>query len=204
MYCTTCETITEDLTHYKTQLHAINIKRKLAGYTPLTVEEFESDSRADEIVVDLHHEHAEPARSRAADAPRPRKIQRCMLCEEEESAAHYLEHGIGAEQIAYIQRRQCHVCYERFVTKELLLKHLASGSHRSSVTDGQSLYLMNGGVLHPSSRSMESTAITVESEVEDSQQRESNAEQEHYLDQRRLNDFKCSVHTSHSFRKKPH
>lgn len=203
MYCTTCEIITEELSHYKTQLHAINIKRKLVGYTPLSLEEFESDSKTDELIFDLHHNHTpEVKESKPLRQPKTRKVPLCMFCEQEESIRHYKEHGVSEEQLTYLLRSQCHICYERFISKEVLLKHLESGNHRTTVTDGQSLYLMNGVVLHPSRRQLETTCIT-KADPEPAKKEPANPKLEYFLDQKRRGDLKCSLHSARSIPKMP-
>lgn len=196
MYCTTCEMLTEGVKHYKSQLHAINIQRRASGYTPLTTEEFESDSKTDDLIFDINHEHGiPPLEGHSAALPAHGRTMRCLFCEQEETTAHYREHGLSIEEITYIQRRQ-------FATKELLLKHLELGAHRTAVTDGQLLYLENGRILQPGRKHLENT-ITALAAPEPKAQVERDPEHEKFLDRKRLNDYKCSLLKGKDFKKTP-
>lgn len=206
MYCTTCELVTDDLSHYKSQHHAINIRRLQAGYTPLTLEELESDSRTDDFAVDLHHNHgppaAEPGAVKHAQAAPPKQAL-CLFCEQPEAPAHYQEHGMDREQITYIMNKQCYVCYERFVSKELLLKHLDSGSHRTSYTDGTSLFLSNGTTLHPPPRHMDIQPVGLRPKENTAERKVVDRQYEQMMDIKRLGELKCGIHNGHNFVKKP-
>lgn len=202
MFCTTCEAITENLKHYKSQLHAINIRRRAQGYTPLTVEELESDSKTDELVLDLDHKHPPTKTTASAPAQTNRSMLLCLFCEQHESVQHYQEHGLDREQITYIQKCQCYLCYERFVSRGLLYRHLESGRHRTSVTDGTSLYLNNGATLYPNRRFFEVQPAPL-AHREPRKEHASDPVYEKIMDIKRLNEFKCGLHSSRAFQKKP-
>ncbi|KAI5171272.1 hypothetical protein PAEPH01_1615 [Pancytospora epiphaga] len=204
MYCTTCEIITEGVRHYKSRLHAVNIQRRAYGYTPLSSEEVDLESKTDDLVFDINHEHETSLSSECANVPSAyTNGAQCLFCEQADTIKHYKEHGLSDEEITYIKRLQCPICYERFVTKALLLKHLDVGAHRTAVTDGQSLYLENGRILNPNRRNMETeTGPVVRSELV-GRKIESNTNYEEFLDKRRLDEYKCGVSRGRSFRKTP-
>lgn len=144
MFCTACAIEVPDLSHYKSELHGLNSKRKLLGYPPLTSEELTSAS--EEI------ENAKlPEVAKISKKQEKVKFQKkCAFCDEAESAVHYKEHGLSDEQIYCIGKKQCYVCYERFSNLSDLLQHLELDIHRNVVSDGVALYLENGKVLNPS------------------------------------------------------
>lgn len=149
MFCTVCEVVTTDLSHYKSQLHNLNVRRKLMGYTPLTVEEFDSDSRTDDLSVKLNSEIAVEAGNFLKVKNLPKACKKCMFCEQEDSQVHHREHGLSDEQAFYMRNLQCYICYEKFFETDLLIKHMDSNAHRTAVTDGVSLFLENGKILNP-------------------------------------------------------
>ena len=55
MYYTSCEMLIDDLKHNKSQIHNINVKRKMIEYPPLTLEELASDSHTDDVSLDLEY-----------------------------------------------------------------------------------------------------------------------------------------------------
>lgn len=212
MFCTSCEMETDDLGHYKSQLHVINLKRKLSGYTPITQREFDHSVSADEFIIDLNHNHIPERSEECCSQSRPigRKELKGATAHAENSAPpndhevmeQCLDMGFNREQISYILRRQCYICYERFAARELLFKHIESGMHRSAVTDGTSLYLLSGRVLLPSRRSLDNRlAVPVDEPVPRKQ--ETNREYEEFLDKKRLEELKCSLHNGNSYKKKP-
>lgn len=149
MFCTVCEITTTDLSHYRTPLHNLNAKRKIVGYPPLTIEEFDSESVTDDLSLNLDFNSSPTAMQFPMRPSRAGCDKKCMLCGEDETATHHRSHGLSDEQAYYLKNGQCYVCYERFCDCSLLIKHIDSGNHRTAVTDGTSLYLENGKVLNP-------------------------------------------------------
>ena len=201
MYCTSCEIITEDLSHYKSELHSINVKRKMVGLPPLSLEELYPESKSDEISLDLYQENNEENYSLNRKIQKEQK-KKCLFCEQDESINHYFEHGLSAEQITYINNIQCYVCYERFVRKEHLLAHLQGDVLRTAVTDGVSLYLMNGKVLNPDKKS-----IPLLPSIQREEPLESSTVEDHYYnslkDEQEFNKFKISKTANNHYKKKP-
>lgn len=149
MFCTVCEITTTDLSHYRTQLHSLNAKRKLLGYPPLTIEELDSESVTDDLSLDLYFKSL-PAAVQTSKCPlRTDNARKCMFCGEKETDTHHRDHGLSDEQAYYLKNRQCYVCYEKFCDDSLLISHIDSGNHRTAFTDGVSLYLGNGRILNP-------------------------------------------------------
>lgn len=151
MFCTVCEITTINLSHYKSELHIINLKRKLSGYSPLTIEEFDSDSKTEDLSLNLDLQNSETTEKfyKDVNTSNIKTERKCMFCDENDFHTHYRMHGFSDEQICYLRNMQCYICYEKFFESELLMKHIDTNSHRTAVTDGTSLYLENGKVLNP-------------------------------------------------------
>ena len=200
MFCVACELDTTEVAHYKTKLHAVNLKRRLAGYTPLAQAELESVARPGELVVDLHHNYDTDSEDTAT--ARRRTEAKENHSKQQAAIDRYLQMGMNREQITYILKKQCYVCYERFATEAFLFEHIEAGTHRAVFTDGTSLYLENGTVLNPSRRNLE-TQISVRNEGPKAEPEKLDAAYGEFLDQKRLNDLKCSLHVNRSFAKRP-
>ena len=175
MYCTVCEKEVADVGHYRLKLHAINVKRKISGFrTPISESEVAIIGLSGpDFLIDLCHNHESasepesllededtPRRSRGQS--RPLTFKECMCM------------GLSREQATYISNRQCYICYEGFATTQLLFKHVREGKHRSAVTDGVSLYLMNGVVLHPDKRKIASAVVAPKGALTGSPENERN------------------------------
>lgn len=202
MYCTTCQIITNDLSHYKSEIHCVNLKRKINGLPPLTLEELYPESRSDDISLDLYHDNTEVDSFKNFPKENQIKKKKCLFCEQDESQKHYLEHGLSYEQIAYVNHLQCYICYERFVRQDHLLDHLKADIHRSAVTDGVSLYLMNGKVLNPDKKLI---PVIPSQQIEEKEKTQSI--EDHYYnklkDIEEVNKLKIGKLSNRNFRKKP-
>lgn len=206
MFCTVCEIIIDEIKHYKTTMHAINLKRKLEGYPPLSAEELDSEVMSEGFAIDLNHEHEVSEDTISCGAKHTHKVAKkvfCMFCDQPESPEHYLEHGLSVEQVTYISRRQCYVCYERFISKDLLLKHLENDVHRTAVSDGSSLYLDNGKVLHPVKRSMEIAVAPIPAQRIKRDDANVITPEGRFLDQKRLEKLKVGMHMANEIIRKP-
>lgn len=156
MFCTDCEEDILDIEHYKTQLHAINARRKISGLFPIHTCDLEFSSDNSElscgnISVDMYSEESIDLRGilRLYTGPGPSK-PKCVYCEEDESIEHYiLDHGMSVDQVSYLYSKVCYICKEGFISKKDLIRHLEEDKHRNILTDGISIFLENGKILHP-------------------------------------------------------
>lgn len=154
MFCTACESTTSDLSHYKTQFHINNVRRKFLGYPPLTIEEYDSESVTEDLSINLNLKEL-PIENKIMEVLKtPEKYQACMFCACENTPFHHREHGLTDEQMVYLKNLQCYVCYEKFFEIELLMKHIDNNEHKSIFTDGNSLYLENGKILNKNTTQM--------------------------------------------------
>lgn len=148
MFCTACDIEVTDSTHYKTELHSLNSKRKLLGFPPLSQEELNSKI---EQAEEIKPKETIKTKNKIKQAS---SYKKCAFCDEKESSIHYKEHGLSDEQIYCFEKKQCYVCYEKFCKISDLIKHLEADQHRRIVTDGVALYLENGKILNPSNTQM--------------------------------------------------
>lgn len=162
MFCTVCEIVTADLSHYKTSLHTINARRKLIGHPPLTIDELDSESATDDLSLNLDFDNSSSTTQVSICPFDDDNIERCMFCGERETSTHHRHHGLSDEQAYYLRNNRCYVCYEKFCNSCMLIKHIDGGRHRTAVTNGVSLYLGNGKILNPE-RMLMSERVTARS-----------------------------------------
>lgn len=149
MYCTICEVAIDDVSHYKSEIHGINARRKLLRYPPLVLEELDQYSNSEDLSLDINYSMIPGSFSVTIPPVCDKKVKKCLFCNEDESIRHYRDHGFDNSQSYYLSVTRCCVCFERFVDRDMLLKHLAQESHRTAFTDGVSLFLRNGKILNP-------------------------------------------------------
>ncbi|KAI5149997.1 hypothetical protein ENBRE01_1236 [Enteropsectra breve] len=201
MFCTTCEIVALDFVHYKSQLHALNMRRKKDGYPPLQQEELEGDSRTDDFSIDLNHNITEKPVSVSTTNKKSSKHKACLLCEHKESPEHYMEHGFDREQITYILKMQCYVCYEKFISSKQLFEHLEGNMHRTGFTDGSTLYLETGVRLLPTNRALGTSFAVPKTTTKKNQKNGYFGQLE---EQEKINIIKCNMFNNYSYKNKPH
>lgn len=149
MYCTICEIEIDDVSHYKTEIHGINARRKPFRYPPLVLEELDQNSTSEDLSLDINCSANLNSLLPETSNIFGKKTKKCLFCDKMESIKHYNEHGFSSGQSYYLSATRCHVCFEKFVDREMLLKHLNQEVHRTAFTDGVSLFLRNGKILNP-------------------------------------------------------
>lgn len=158
MFCTSCGVEIEDENHYKTKLHSINTKRKCKGLSPFTQEDLESESYSDSYNLsscyvensEIEEDFVKIALVNARKTKNICNKSTCMFCDEEETPEHYeKKHFLTYDQICYVYSNVCWVCKEGFGYRECLKLHLLNNKHKNIFTDGTSLFLENGKILHP-------------------------------------------------------
>lgn len=148
MFCTACEITTTELAHYKTQFHNTNVNRKFNGYPPLTIEEFDSEAKTEDLSLSLNMKTTIDEEFNKDVLEKSINLKSCMFCTEKDTPTHHRVHGLSDEQAYYIKNLTCYICYERFAIPDMLIKHMDSNEHRVAYTDGSSLFLENGKVLN--------------------------------------------------------
>ncbi|KAL6122802.1 hypothetical protein NUSPORA_00060 [Nucleospora cyclopteri] len=158
MFCTICAVEVENESHYRSELHNLNAKRKLKGFPAFSEEEFETTSCSDDFSIDsILLESSSDEIEQKQPFLRSEKCHKslfykskCVFCDQVESIEHYfLCHEFSLDQISYIYSKVCFVCKEGFSTKDCLMKHMKEEMHRNVLFDGISLYLENGKILNP-------------------------------------------------------
>ena len=159
MFCTACEIQVEDISHYKTEIHEINTKRKIKGLEPYKIEDFEELKDGDSHDLSSFYADSSMEDSYSVDTDilikevlykNYHKESKCLFCDQIESVEHYIsDHNLDYDQVCYIYSKVCFICYEGFVNKKCLKLHLESNNHRKVYSDGLSLFLDNGKVLKP-------------------------------------------------------
>lgn len=197
MFCTFCECIIDNIQHYRSELHSENVKRKIDGLPTISADDFH-ESLQSKIPMTK-----EKCTREIQENTITNNCKKCLFCEEKETNRHYLEHGLSYEQINYIKMNKCYTCYESFISKDALLSHLEQGEHRSAVTDGTSLYLSDGTVLHPQKKVFEQSVLRpiIAPAKNIGKERISPAIAKK-LDIREYNDLKCCLFNNTTYRKK--
>ncbi|OQS54522.1 hypothetical protein EHP00_29 [Ecytonucleospora hepatopenaei] len=160
MFCTFCNIEVEEESHYKCEVHNINVKRKLKGQFIIEDDNvFYDCSSENNSVNDVYlEEHAfesdivflNRTMKNAVIGIKTEFKTKCLFCDDFESPEHYIEkHLLTYEQVCYLYSKVCWICKESFGFKEGLKLHLVKENHKNVFTDGISLFLENGKVLHP-------------------------------------------------------
>jgi len=154
MFCTICNVHVDGKEHYKSELHGLNARRKIVGYTPFTSEELiGSKDLAKDIkkcaIGNIDPQLRQDQRSIFERLSKGNKC--CIFCGADESIDHYKTHQLADDQIYYLLRNQCYVCYEQQLNRYMLSMHVYQGNHRKGFTDGTSLYF-GYMVLHPANK----------------------------------------------------
>ncbi|ORD93760.1 hypothetical protein ECANGB1_1576 [Enterospora canceri] len=156
LFCTSCNRTIEDTEHYKTEMHVLNSMRKCRGEEPIAYADCESCSSSDEVSLrGSDSGEFESLSRRGLDIHAGITVNlaneraTCIFCPETGTPVHYHKmHGLDSEQISFVFSGICFICKDGFVTQGELVRHMEQNRHRNVLTDGVSLYLENGKILH--------------------------------------------------------